>query len=154
MKCPYCRGRGWEWVGIASNADRVPCDECGGTGRGQVNWGPLAGLGLVLFSAALCLGLIVWASTAAFGQTAGGMTLKEFRAHPQLTKSALVAGAMATAEHLGLRCPDPQLSVAEYVSMMTWKKLDDQQPWVAQFFMLTTQQGCDVGETQSKEDGA
>ena len=146
IKCCYCGGRGWSWVGVAGNAERVPCEACGETGRTRTNWWGVSGTLLLLVSMLATCAFILWATTAAFGQTAGSMTLKEFRAHPQLTKSALVAGAMATAEHLGLRCPDPQLSVAEYVSRLTWRKLDDQQPWVSHFFVLTTQQGCEVGE--------
>lgn len=147
IKCCYCGGRGWSWVGVAGNAERVPCEACGETGRARTNWWGVSGTLLLLVSMVLTCAFILWATTAAFGQTAGAMTLQEFRAHSQFTKSALVAGAMATAEHLGLRCPDPQLSVAEYVSRLTWRTLDPQRPWVSYFFDLTTQQGCDVDLT-------
>lgn len=60
MQCPYCRGRGWHWVGVASNAYREECEECRGKGRGRIEWGPLAGLVLVLASAAASAWLIVY----------------------------------------------------------------------------------------------
>ncbi len=141
MTCPWCQGRGWAWRGVASNAIREACEECAGTGRGRIEWGPLVGLGLILMSAALCLALL---ATAAFGASAGDMTLAEFRAQPRPVQAALVAGGLATTEHLGLRCPPPVASVAEYISALTWRKLDEQRPWVGFFLDLVAQRGCRV----------
>ncbi len=61
MKCPFCKGRGWTWVGAPSNAYRAECEECGGKGRGRMEWGPLAGVLLVLLSTAFCLWLLLGA---------------------------------------------------------------------------------------------
>ena len=58
MQCPYCRGRGWQWIGVASNAYRAECEECGGKGRGQVKLGPLLGLACCVVSAAFVLGML------------------------------------------------------------------------------------------------
>ena len=152
MNCPYCGGRGWAWYGIASNAERVPCEPCAGAGRGRADWGPLGGLVIVLFSVVVCAGLLLWGVMAVFGATAGEMTLKEFRALPEPTRTALVAGAMAATEHLGLRCPAPQLTVVEYASALTWRRLDEQIPWVDQFIRLAVQQGCQVSDKQAHND--
>ena len=48
MQCPYCKGRGWQWVGSPYNAYRTECQECQGKGNGSVNWGTLGGI-LVIF---------------------------------------------------------------------------------------------------------
>ena len=146
MICPYCGGRGWAWRGVASNAIREECEECQGKGRGRVNWGPLVGVTLVLFSFALCVMLILWTTQAAFGETAGSITLKQFRAMPSSQRSTLIAGAMAATEHLGLICPEPQRTVGEYVAALTHRKLDDSTPWVAQYFTLADEHGCRVPE--------
>ena len=156
-KCCYCGGRGWVWVGIASNAIREPCGPCDGRGRWhRVNWGVVGGLVAVLFSMALSFAIIHFSVSLAHGQTAGGMTLKEFRQQPPMVKSALVAGAMATTEHVGMQCPDPQRTVAEYVSALTWRKLDDQKPWVAYYFTLTNEHGCRIEDDApvSSDEGA
>ncbi len=152
MKCPYCGGRGWAWYGIASNAERVPCEPCAGAGQAGADWGPLGGLALILFSFVVCAGLIIWGATALFGATAGEITLKEFRAYAQPTQVALVLGAMAATEHLGLRCPAPQLTVTEYASALAWRKLDEGQPWIGQFIRLMVQQGCQVSDKQAFND--
>ena len=83
MKCCYCGGRGWTWVGVASNAVREPCGPCDGRGRWhRVNWGTVGGLVAVLFSLALAIAIIHLSVSLAHGQTAGSMTLKEFRQQP------------------------------------------------------------------------
>jgi len=66
-KCCYCAGRGWSWVGIASNAVREPCYPCDGQGRLPVNWHGVTGFVLVLFSAMLILGVLTWGVRAAYG---------------------------------------------------------------------------------------
>ena len=155
MTCPYCGGRGWAWVGVASNAERVECEPCGGTGHGRVNWDPVIGALLVIVSALLVFGIIHFSSGFAYGETAGSLTLKDFRAMPLITKAALVNGAMATVEHLGMTCPDPQRTVGEYVSRLTYLKLDESAPWVSYFLLLTTEQGCQITELEDNpKEGA
>lgn len=63
MKCPWCGGRGWEWVGVGGNAVREECEPCRGTGLGSINWGAWAGLLAILASAGLMVALIVWTTT-------------------------------------------------------------------------------------------
>lgn len=145
IKCVYCGGRGWAWHGVARNAERVPCEPCGETGRAPTNWWGVGGTFLLLVSMLVTCAFILWTTTAAFGQTAGGMTLAEFRRLADPTKSALVAGAMATTEYVGMACPDPQRTVAEYVSALTWRKqFDAGKPWIAYYFTLTDEHGCRV----------
>ena len=66
-RCCYCAGRGWSWVGIASNAVREPCYPCDGQGRLPVNWHGVTGVLIVLFSAALILGVLTWGVRVAYG---------------------------------------------------------------------------------------
>lgn len=64
LQCPFCRGRGWVWIGVAHNAERITCEECQGKGKGPVDKGPLIGLAFCVVSAVLVLGLVwmwVWA---------------------------------------------------------------------------------------------
>ena len=155
MTCPYCRGRGWAWRGVASNAIREECEECQGKGRGRIEWRPLAGLALVLVSFVVCVALIVWSSTGVFGATAGGLTLKQFRAMPAEQRSTLLAGAMAATEYVGMVCPEPQKTVGEYVAALTHRTLDESAPWIAYYFELVDEHGCRVPEGVSvdpKED--
>ena len=113
----------------------------------RIDWGIVAGIILVLFSAAFMIGLIMWTVDVAFGETAGEMTLKAYRALPASAKSALVAGAMAATEHVGIRCPNPQLSVGEYVSTLNFRaSLDESKPWIAHYFDLIMAKGCVVEE--------
>ena len=157
-KCTYCGGRGWAWRGVASNAVREPCEPCGGEGRWtRPNVDRIVGILLVLVSAFITLGIIHFSVSLAHGQSAGAMTLGEFRQLPGPTKSAMIAGAMATTEHVGMRCPDPQRTVAEYVSALTWRKLDVAQPWVEYYFRMTTEHGCRVEDDEepvSLKEGA
>ena len=156
-KCCYCGGRGWAWRGIASNAERVPCEPCGGEGRWRrVNVDRLVGVLLVLTSAFIVFGVIHFSVLFAYGQSAGALTLKDFRVLPQSTRIMLVAGAMAATEHAGLRCPDPQRTVAEYVSALTFRRLDDTQPWVGHYFRMADEQGCRVEDEEplSPKEGA
>ena len=151
MKCPYCGGRGWAWRGIASNAERALCEPCNGSGEGRPAWGPLAGLLIVLFSFVVTLGLILWASTAAFGGSAGSVTLKQFRAYPEQTRVSLVMGAMATTEHAGLACPPPVMTVAEYAAALQSRAFDETRPWIVYYFQLIDERGCKVEEDTVKE---
>ena len=147
-KCCYCGGRGWVWVGIASNAERVSCDACEGKGRWRrPNMDTIIAILLLVMSLGIAVGIIHFSLSFAYGGTAGAMTLKEFRQLPGTTKSAMVAGAMATTEYVGLACPDPQKTVAEYVSALTWRKLDDGKPWIEFYFRLTDEHGCRVEES-------
>ncbi len=57
MKCPYCGGRGWVWVGIASNAEREGCEPCAGTGRMPPETWPVWGIVILV---ACSLSLILW----------------------------------------------------------------------------------------------
>ena len=149
MRCCYCGGRGWTWVGVASNAEREPCGPCEGRGRWhRVNWGTVGGVVIVLFSLALFLAILHWGVSLAHGASAGSMTLDAFRKHPSEIRTALVAGAMAATEQAGLRCPAPQGTVAEYVSALQWRVLDTNKPWIAYYFMLLDQRGCQVENDQ------
>lgn len=160
-KCCYCGGRGWSWVGVASNAFKEPCNPCGGAGRWtRVNWGVIGGLVAVLFSAALCLGIIVWSTQSAYGAEptptiAGQATLKWFRGLPQGTRAALVAGAMAAVNHAGMQCPQA-ITVAEHVSALTYRgSLDESKPWVEHYFSLAFEQGCRIIENDvTDKEGA
>jgi len=100
---------------------------------------------------ALCLAVGFFAT--AFGGTAGSMTLDEFRKIPEAMRTAMVAGAMATTEHAGLRCPEPQTTVAEYVSALQWRILDASKPWITYYFMLVDQRGCRQIEEERNPDG-
>lgn len=60
MKCTYCRGRGWAWVGTVHNAEREPCEPCGGRGRLFVDWGAIGGAVACLISAVFVCSFIVW----------------------------------------------------------------------------------------------
>jgi len=150
MTCNYCGGRGWAWRGVASGAEsgaeREPCEPCKGSGRTQTDWGALSGFMILLFSAVLTLVCLFWSVQLAFGESAGEMTLAQFRQHSQPIQHALIAGAMAVTEHAGLRCPEPQMSVAEYASALRWRTRDDQQPWIKYYFELIDQKGCKVDE--------
>jgi hypothetical protein len=64
MTCPFCSGRGWQWVGQVDNATREGCEPCAGVGRGRVNWPLILLLTYTLALWALVLGLI-WLSTTA-----------------------------------------------------------------------------------------
>ena len=116
----------------------------------KIDWSIVGGILLLLFSAAFMIGLIMWTVDVAFGDTAGLITLKAYRALPASTKSALVAGAMAATEHVGMRCPDPQLSVGEYVSTLNFRaSLDESKPWIAHYFDLVMAKGCVVEEDRT-----
>ena len=146
MQCPYCRGRGWAWVGVASNAIREECEPCGGKGHGRMDWGPAVGFILVLFSAALCL---LWA-TAAFGQThPDDRSLGWFRSLEMRTQTALVSGAMAAVGHVGVRCPEP-ITVAEQVAQLRMQLARVDEPWIGVYFDLITKRGCRV-ETDEED---
>ena len=152
-KCCYCGGRGWIWVGVASNADRVPCEPCGGGGRGRLSIDGVIGVLLVLISAFIVFGIIHFSVTFAHGQTAGAMTLREFRQLPGAAKIGMVAGAMAATEHVGMRCPDPQRSVSEYVSILTYRAtFTDTHPWIEFYFRLVDEHGCRVEESEGSMD--
>lgn len=60
VKCVYCGGRGWAWVGVGSNAEREMCDECLGSGRVPLELMGLLGGVLCLASAALIVALTYW----------------------------------------------------------------------------------------------
>ena len=151
MKCCYCNGRGWTWRGIARNAEREPCEPCGGFGRTRTHWGPLAGLLIILLSFALTLGIIIWSAQAAFGESAGSVTLKQFRLYPDQARTALVVGAMATTEHAGLVCPKPQMTAADYVTALQSRTFDETKPWILYYFQLIDERGCRV-EEEGKPD--
>lgn len=153
-KCCYCGGRGWSWRGVASNAVREPCEPCGGAGRWRrPNIDYIVGTLLVLVSAFIAFGIIHFSLTFAYGQTAGAMTLKEFRQLPGAARISLVAGAMAATEHVGLRCPAPQRAVSDYVFILTYRAtFNDAQPWVEYYFRLTDEHGCRI-EEKGVEDG-
>lgn len=55
MKCPYCRGRGWNWWGVGDNAERLGCGPCAKTGKGRLDWTPVWGLVCIGISAAITL---------------------------------------------------------------------------------------------------
>ena len=101
----------------------------------------------------LTLAILLIVTGTALGQplSAGVMTLKEYRALSSHAKTALMAGAMAATEHVGLRCPDPQFTVAEYVSVLTFRTLDEAKPWISHYFDLATAKGCRVEEDVLKE---
>ena len=102
----------------------------------------------------LTLAILLIATGTALGQplSAGVMTLKEYRALSSHAKTALMAGAMAATEHVGLRCPDPQFTVGEYVSVLMFRgTLDETKPWISHYFDLATAKGCRVEEDVLKE---
>ncbi len=152
-KCVYCGGRGWAWYGIANNAEREPCAPCGGRGRMRIGWG-IAGACLLLLSGVLVIGLILLTIQAAFGESAGSVTLKQFREYPERARTALVAGAMAVTEHAGMVCPGPLMTVKEYVTTLTHRPFDESAPWVAAYFALIDERGCGVPSGIDQKEGA
>ena len=155
MNCPYCRGRGWAWVGIASDAYREECEPCRGKGQGKVNWSIIGGIGLVIVSAVFSIALILWSSQA-FGagapRYAEERTLAWFRTLPDGTRAALIAGAMAAVGHVGLKCPEP-ITVAEHVARLTWgSNLALREPWIKAYFNLITARGCRVENDEPTVD--
>ena len=64
MQCPYCKGRGWQWIGSPYNAYRTECEECQGKGNVSINWGTLGGILVIFLGAgmmtALFLGAMLW----------------------------------------------------------------------------------------------
>ena len=155
MKCLYCGGRGWSWVGVASNAERQPCEPCGSRGRMSADPGAWAGLILLLVSALFSLGVILYVATAAFGQThPNDRSLKWFRSLEPPTQTALVAGAMAAVGHLGLRCPEP-ITVGEQVAQLRLQLARVDESWISVYFQLITKRGCRVVDnTIDPKEGA
>ena len=63
MKCPWCNGRGFTWVGTPDNADRGLCGPCRGSGQGRLDWTAVGGLVLVLLSGGVMLWFIYYVTT-------------------------------------------------------------------------------------------
>ena len=51
MKCVYCGGRGWAWVGVGHNADREACGPCEGSGRTRFDLDGVVALVIITCSA-------------------------------------------------------------------------------------------------------
>ena len=142
MKCPYCGGHGWSWVGVASNAERQPCEPCGGQGRDRVDRGRLMGLLLVLGSALFSIWVILHMANAAFGAEAGKVALSEFRAYHSALQVGAVNGAFAVTDTMGIRCPTPNKTVGEYIAALQYRSYDVTKPWVTYLIQLMHEAGC------------
>ena len=106
---------------------------------------------ILFFSLVVAIGIILWTTQAAFGGSAGSITLKQFRAYPEQARISLVMGAMATTEHAGLACPPPVMTVAEYAAALQYRVFDETKPWIVYYFQLIDERGCRVEEDNMKE---
>ena len=155
MKCPYCGGRGWYWTGVGDNAYREECNPCGGKGRGHLDPWALGGIILLLVSTLITLGILHFSLTLAQGAEVPvypeERSLKWFRSLTEHARVAMVAGAMATVGHVGMRCPEP-ITVKEHVARLQYgSALDLDKPWISVYFDIITARGCRIERDDDKE---
>ena len=115
-----------------------------------IGWGMVGGL-VILLSSVLVRGLILLATQAAFGESAGAVTLKQFREYPMQTRIALVVGAMAVTEHAGMICPEPVMTAKEYVTALTHRTVNDSTPWIVLYFTIVDERRCGVPQREGEE---
>jgi hypothetical protein len=92
-------------------------------------------LGVVVMLAALCEG----------AEVVGKMSISEFKSMQEGYQLTMVAGAMALAGHLGMRCPQP-FTVGEMRAAILYRNWVQSGPWVAVIFTMYEERQCKIAE--------
>jgi hypothetical protein len=92
-------------------------------------------LGVVVMLAALCEG----------AEAVHKMSISQFKSMTEEDQVIMVAGAMALAGHMGMRCPQP-FKVGEMRAAILYRNWVQSGPWVAVLFTMFEERGCKIAE--------
>ena len=87
------------------------------------------------------------ASSPAWAQSAGEMTIKDFRLRNELSRASMVLGAIALTDKLGIVCPRA-IPVGEWHAALVHRQLDETRPWVEVLLELMDERGCKGEQTK------
>jgi phosphoribosylamine-glycine ligase len=90
-------------------------------------------LGVVVMLAALCEG----------AEVVNKMSVSEFKRMTEEDQVMMVAGAMALAGHMGMRCPQPFI-VGEIRAAILYRNWVQSDPWVEVIFTMFVERGCKI----------
>ena len=77
----------------------------------------------------------------AWGQSAGSMTIADFRARDEARQTYMVLGAIALTDKLEIVCPQA-IPVAEFRAALVHRVLDLARPWIEVLLELMDERGC------------
>lgn len=97
--------------------------------------------------AALALTSALTAPSVWADDSAGSMTLKDFRARNDAAQTYMVLGALALTDRLGLACPHV-VTVREWKAGLLRPDLDVTLPWVDMLGKLMDERGCAVKQVK------